>query len=452
MQKIHFVGIKGAGVSALAQVSVSMGYDVTGSDTDAVFFTDALLQAAGITHIVPPSAENVMGVDIVCHSPAYGDDHIEIKAAKEQGIPVLTYPQLLGRLMEERQAILVSGTHGKTTTTSMISNLLLKSSLDPLAIIGSKTYDIGSNARYGDGFMVAEACEYKRSFLNYHPHIAIVNNIDFDHPDYFTGIEDVFNAFQTFVDKLPENGLLITWGDQELCRQLVTNANKLTFGLGIENDYYATEVEEERGFLKFTAWERGTILGRVELRSIGKHNVLNALATIALSRHLDIPFAEVQAAFSSFRGVYRRFDYLGHIEGMEIYDDYAHHPIEIETTLNAVKTSFSADRLLTVFQPHTISRTAAFLEEFADALTLSDEVMLVKIYQSARENGDQAQELTNRLASLIAERGTTVHVVNSLEEAEEMICKESGTRTGLVLTMGAGNVRGVGEQLLRIRA
>lgn len=452
MQKIHFVGIKGAGVSALAQVSVSMGYQVTGSDTDAVFFTDALLHAAGITHIVPPSAENVMEVDIVCHSPAYGDDHIEIKTARERGIPVLTYPELLGRLMEDRQTVLVSGTHGKTTTTSMISNLLFKAQLDPLSIIGSKTYDIGSNARYGDGFMIAEACEYKRSFLNYHPYIAIVNNIDFDHPDYFKGIDDVCNAFQTFVDKIPAEGLLITWGDQELCRKLVTKAATLTFGMNEDNDYYATEVEEHRGFLKFTAWERGKILGRVELRAIGQHNVLNALATIALSRHIDIPFAEVQAAFASFRGVYRRFDYLGHIEGMEIYDDYAHHPSEIETTLTAVKKSFSEDHLLTVFQPHTISRTAAFLDEFADALTLSDEVMLVKVYQSARETGDQAEALTNQLASLIAERGTTVHVVTSLEEAEDWIRRESSQCSGLVLTMGAGNVRGVGEQLLRIRA
>ncbi|MGZ4134591.1 MAG: UDP-N-acetylmuramate--L-alanine ligase, partial [Tumebacillaceae bacterium] len=306
MQKIHFVGIKGSGTSALAQVFARLGYEVTGSDSDAVFFTDELLSAAGITRIVTPSAENVSDVDIVCHSPAYGDDHIEIKTAKERGIPVLSYPEMLGKLMDERKAILVSGTHGKTTTTSMISNLLLKTGLDPMVIIGSKNYDIGSNARYGAGHLVAEACEYRRSFLNYRPFIAIVNNIDFDHPDYFTGIDDVFNAFQSFVDMIPEEGTLIAWGDQELCRQLVTKGHTLYFGLQDTNDIYATDVEEYRGRIKFNVWERGTLLGSLEMEALGQHNVLNALATVSLSRLLGVAFADVQASFSNFGGVYRR--------------------------------------------------------------------------------------------------------------------------------------------------
>ncbi|MGB8957235.1 MAG: UDP-N-acetylmuramate--L-alanine ligase, partial [Tumebacillaceae bacterium] len=332
MQKILFVGIKGSGTSALAQVFVRLGYEVTGSDSEDVFFTDELLRRAGITRIVSPSLDNLTGVDIVCHSPAYGDDHIEIKTAKERGIPVLTYPQMLGKLMDERRAILVSGTHGKTTTTSMISSLLLKADVDPMAIIGSKNYNIDSNARYGEGHLVAEACEYRRSFLNYQPTIAIVNNIDFDHPDYFSGIDDVFDAFQTFVSKLPEHGALIAWGDQELCRRLQTNARTIYFGMNDNNDIYATDVHESRGRLSFKAWEQGMELGTVELRAIGKHNVLNALATIAVSRLLDVPFSTVQAAFAEFGGVYRRFDYLGHFEHLEVYDDYAHHPEEIKTT------------------------------------------------------------------------------------------------------------------------
>ncbi|MGZ4032541.1 MAG: UDP-N-acetylmuramate--L-alanine ligase [Tumebacillaceae bacterium] len=451
MQKIHFVGIKGSGTSALAQVFARLGYEVTGSDSDAVFFTDELLSAAGITRIVTPSAENVSDVDIVCHSPAYGDDHIEIKTAKERGIPVLSYPEMLGKLMDERKAILVSGTHGKTTTTSMISNLLLKTGLDPMVIIGSKNYDIGSNARYGAGHLVAEACEYRRSFLNYRPFIAIVNNIDFDHPDYFTGIDDVFNAFQSFVDMIPEEGTLIAWGDQELCRQLVTKGRTLYFGLQDTNDIYATDVEEYRGRIKFNVWERGTLLGSLEMEALGQHNVLNALATVSLSRLLGVAFADVQASFANFGGVYRRFDRLGQFESLEVYDDYAHHPSEIETTLRAVKNSFKNDHLLTVFQPHTISRTMAFLDEFADALTLSDEVMLVKIFQSARETGDRAEELTSLLAEKIAAQGKKVHVVNSLDEGAEWILRHHHN-SGLVLTMGAGDVRAIGEQLLTIKA
>lgn len=454
MQKIHFVGIKGSGISALAQVYARMGCEVTGSDTDAVFFTDELLRQAGITQVTGPSEENVQDADIVCHSPAYGDDHIEIKKAKELGIEVLTYPQLLGRLMDGRaeSAITVSGTHGKTTTTSMIANMLLFSKLDPLAIIGSKNYNIGSNGRYGFGHMVAEACEYRRSFHNYAPKIAIINNIDFDHPDYFSGIDDVFEAFQTFVDKVPQDGALITWGDQALCRQLVSKGKVHYFGLNHTNDIYATDVKEQRGMLSFMAWEHGRPLGEIKVRAIGEHNVLNVLAAITLSRILEIPFATVQESFAEFGGVYRRFDYLGRIGQLEVYDDYAHHPIEIESTLKAVKRSFPNDHLLTVFQPHTISRTMAFLDEFADALTLSDEVMLVKIYQSAREAGDRAEELTNLLAEKIAERGKTVHLVNTLEEGTEWILKQRAAQAGLVLTMGAGDIRGIGEQLISVHA
>ena len=448
MQKIHFVGIKGSGTSALAQVFVRLGYEVTGSDSENVFFTDELLRKAGITRIVSPSPDNLTGVDIVCHSPAYGDDHIEIKTAKERGIPVLTYPEMLGKLMDDRKAILVSGTHGKTTTTSMISSLLLKADADPMAIIGSKNYNIGSNARYGEGYLVAEACEYRRSFLNYHPTIAIVNNIDFDHPDYFSGIDDVFDAFQTFANKLPEEGALIAWGDQELCRRLQTKARTIYFGMNENNDYYATDVEEARGQLTFKVWERGAELGTVRVRAIGKHNVLNALAAIVVTRLLEVPFATVQEAFEEFGGVYRRFDYLGHLDELEVYDDYAHHPEEIKTTLRAVKASFPEDTLLTVFQPHTISRTMAFLDDFADALTISDEVVLVKIFQSAREAGDQAQELTSRLAEKIVEKGKHVKVVDNLTEGTEWIQQEKANAQGLVLTMGAGDVRGVGEKLL----
>ncbi|PWK13425.1 UDP-N-acetylmuramate--L-alanine ligase [Tumebacillus permanentifrigoris] len=452
MQKIHFVGIKGSGTSALAQIYARMGMNVTGSDSSDVFFTDALLQGAGITHIVTPSADNVTDVDMVCHSPAYGDDHIEIKVAKEKGIPVRTYPEQLGQLMNDKQTILVSGTHGKTTTTSMISNLLLKTGLDPMVVIGSKNYDIGSNSRFGDGYLVAEACEYRRSFHNYNPTIAIVNNIDFDHPDYFHDLEDVFSAFQTFVDKVPATGALVAWGDQELCRKLQTVGRTMFFGMETDNDIYATDVEESRGRLKFRVWERGAELGVIEVRALGHHNVLNVLASVCVSRLLQVPFTDVQAAFGEFSGVYRRFDYLGQFDGLELYDDYAHHPNEIETTLRATKLSFPEDTLLTVFQPHTISRTKKFLEDFAQALTLSDEVMLVKIFQSAREQGDDAQALTSELAEQIRSRGKKVIVVNNLEEGADWIRREKSSRRGLILTMGAGDVRGIAEQLLSVKA
>jgi UDP-N-acetylmuramate--alanine ligase len=449
MKKIHFVGIKGTGMSALAQLYARMGYEVSGSDSEEVFFTDELLSKAGITYIGTPSPERVEHVDLVVHSSAYNHDHVEIKRALELGIPVYTYPELLGKLTRERPTILISGTHGKTTTTSMIGALLTRCNLDPMVVIGSKNYNIGSNARFGAGMMVAEACEYKRNFLNYSPQMLIVNNIDFDHPDYFKDHDDVHLAFQQLVDKLPDDGILITCGDDPRCRMLKTTAKVVYFGLNPNNDIYAINILESRGVLRFDVWEGSVPIGTVQFRSLGQHNVLNALATIALARHLNIPFEEVQASLREFRGVYRRFDYLGRLGQMELYDDYAHHPSEIQTTLRAVKNSFPDDRLITVFQPHTYTRTKKFLQEFADSLMLSDEVLLVKLFSSARE-ADPGDKLSEQLAEAIRERGKSVTFVEDLQQGTQFLRQYAKEKQGIVLTMGAGNVRGIGEDSLSL--
>lgn len=448
MKKIHFVGIKGAGISALAQLYARMGYEVSGSDSTDVFFTDELLSKAGITYIGTPSPDRVEGVDMVCYSTAYNEEHVEIKRAKELGIPLYTYSQLLGKLTQERPAVLVSGTHGKTTTTSMIGALLTHAAHDPMVVIGSKNYNIGSNARYGEGMLVAESCEYKRNFLHYQPHVLVVNNVDFDHPDYFQDINDVFNAFQSMVDKIPADGLLVACGDDNLCRRLQTGARKIYFGLNPDNDIYATDIHEHRGVLRFDVWENKLPLGTVQFRSLGRHNVLNALATIAVSRALKIPFEDVKESLGQFQGVYRRFDYLGRLGTVELYDDYAHHPSEISTTLRAVKNSFPDDNLITVFQPHTHSRTKAFLNDFAESLTISDEVLLVKLFSSAREQQQGEDKLTEQLADALRQRGKTVTFVENLEEGTNYVRQVAQGRQGIILTMGAGNVRGIGEDSL----
>lgn len=449
MKKIHFVGIKGTGMSALAQLYARMGYEVSGSDSQEVFFTDELLSKAGITYIGTPSPERVEHVDVVCHSSAYNHEHVEIKRALELGIPVFTYPEMLGKLTRERDAVLISGTHGKTTTTSMTGALLAHAQMDPMVVIGSKNYNIGSNARYGDGMLVAESCEYKRNFLNYSPKVLIVNNIDFDHPDYFKDVDDVFAAFQSLVDKLPNDGFLIAGGDDPRCHKLKTNARMIFFGLGNDNDIYATNIQENRGVLRFDVWEGAEPLGSVQFRALGQHNVLNALATIAVSRVLNIPFSAVQESLSQFQGVYRRFDYIGRLGKMELYDDYAHHPSEICTTLRAVKKSFPDEPLITVFQPHTHSRTKKFLQDFAESLTISDEVLLVKLFSSAREK-DPGDGLTEQLAEAIRERGKSVTFVDTLEEGSQYLRKYANAKEGIVLTMGAGNVRGIGEDSLSL--
>lgn len=449
MKKIHFVGIKGSGTSALAQLYARMGYEVTGSDSQEVFFTDELLSQAGITYISTPAARNVEGVDLVCHSPAYNDQHVEIKRAKELGIPVYNYPQMLGKLTLDRPSILITGTHGKTTTTSMIGAMLTATGQDPMVVIGSKNYNIGSNARYGEGMLVAEACEYKRHFLNYQPQVLVVNNIDFDHPDYFADLDDVFHCFQQLADKVSTTGVLVACGDDPLCKRLETKAKKVFFGLNPRNDIYATNIHESRGVLRFDVWEGSNPLGTVQFRSLGQHNVLNALATIAVSRQLKLDFQDVQRSLAQFQGVYRRFDYIGRLGEMEVYDDYAHHPNEISTTLRAVKASFPNDPLITVFQPHTYSRTNKFMDEFVDSLTLSDEVLLVKLFSSAREQ-DMGDALTERLADAIRQRGKSVTYVENLEQGTEFLRKYASHNQGIVLTMGAGNVRGIGEDSLSL--
>jgi UDP-N-acetylmuramate--alanine ligase len=449
MKKIHFVGIKGTGMSALAQLYARMGYEVSGSDSQEVFFTDELLSKAGITYIGTPNAEQVEHVDLLCHSPAYNHEHVEIKRALELGIPVYSYPQLLGQLTKQRPSILITGTHGKTTTTSMIGSLLAHVGRDPMVVIGSKNYNIGSNARYGYGPLVAEACEYKRNFLNYQPQVLVVNNIDFDHPDYFKDLDDVFLAFQQLTDKLPPDGVLVACGDDARCRRLTTSARVIYFGLKPDNEIYATNIVESRGLLRFDVWEGNQPLGSLQFRSLGKHNVLNALATISVSRAFGISFQDVQESLSQFQGVYRRFDYMGRLGSLELYDDYAHHPNAITTTLRAVKASFPDDPLITVFQPHTYSRTKKFLEEFAESLTLSDEVLLVKLFSSAREH-DPGDNLSEQLANAIRIRGKQVTFVETVEEGSRLIRKLAKGRDGIVLTMGAGNVRGIGEDSLSL--
>ena len=331
----------------------------------------------------------------------------------------------------------------------MIGALLTQCGKDPMVVVGSKNYNIGSNARYGEGLLVAEACEYRRNFLNYMPHYLIVNNIDFDHPDFFKDIEDVYDTFQSLTNKLPKDGVLIACGDDPRCRQLSTKAKTVYFGLNSDNDLYATNIREARGELLFDVWEGGQRLGTIQFRSLGKHNVLNALATIALSRMLKLPFAEAQDSLAQFQGVYRRFDYLGRLGNMEVYDDYAHHPNEIGTTLRAVKSSFPDDPLITVFQPHTYSRTKEFLQDFAESLTISDEVLLVKLFSSARET-DPGDNLTEQLAAEIRTRGKVVTFVESLEEGTAFIRSYAKAKQGIVLTMGAGNVRGIGEDSLAL--
>lgn len=438
-RSIHFVGIKGTGMSAVARICKANGIEVTGSDVDETFPTDAGLRASGIVPYRGFSAENVGSPDLVVASAAYGPDHPEIVAARQRGIPVLSYPEFLGRMMAEKCGVAVAGTHGKTTTTAMLAHVLDRAGLDPQAVIG-----IGEAYTGRGELLIAESCEYRRHFLNYPARIAIVTNIELDHPDYYRSIEDYEAAFREFAGKLPPDGLLICCGDDARARALPTLARKITYGFGTDNDYQLELLPPGEGN-RYRVYHLGELLGEFKLGIPGGHNALNSLAVIALARELGVSVATLRDGLASFRGVRRRFEYIGEFNGASIYDDYAHHPTAIAATVAACRAALPGRRVWVAFQPHTYSRTKALLAEFAAALASADRVIVAEIYASARERG----------RADISSRDIVARIAGGPEKAvffptfDEIVTHlRAALRPGDVLiTMGAGDIYRVGYAL-----
>lgn len=444
---IHFVGVKGTGMSALAQVSAQVEQaEITGSDVSERFFTDAVLERAHIP-VLNFEAHNVDHADLVVASAAYGADHPEIIQAHKLNIPVLTYPQYLGRLMSKKRGIAVSGTHGKTTTTAMAGLTLLKAGIDPTIVVGSDVPSIGGNAYSGKGeFFLAESCEYRRHFLNYSPEYLIITNIEFDHPDYFKDIQDVISAFAELAQKVPASGRVFVWAEDPNRQYIQSQAPITSFGFSDKADIQAREVQfhDEGSSMKIYAF--GEYLGEMDLHVAGKHNILNALATIALCLELGIPAPQILESLSQFNGTKRRFEHVGVNGGALIVDDYAHHPTEIRSTLEGARLSFPDRRIRAVFQPHTFSRTEKLLDEFSHAFNSADEVVIAEIFASARE-----KNLNTISSSVLAERlkgqGINVRFINSLEDIKDYL-KQTLTPQDLVLTLGAGDIYKVGQGLV----
>lgn len=439
--RIHFTGVKGSGVSSLAQIYKWKGHQVSGSDVSETFFTDKLLENAGI-EVAPFDAENVHGVDIVCASAAYNSQHTELAQAYSDKIPVMSYPMLLGELTKEHESILVSGTHGKTTTTGLVGSLLMNAEMDPTIVVGSYIETIQNNARYGQSqHLVLEACEYKRHFLYYSGKVMIVTNIDFDHPDYFSGIEDTFEAFQEAANQLPEDGLLIVCGDN-LARELDSPGSKLTYGFSPDNDVYAEKISPH----EFYVYYHGESLGMMATPLLGDHNIQNALAMVTVGLYYNIPFSVIQKTLEGYVGVKRRLEYKGRLHGHLLYDDYAHHPTEIRVTLHAVKETFPEASVVSIFQPHTYSRTRRLLDEFAQAFQSADWVILTDIFASERE-----KEKLIDIAELVEETKKHHPRVTYIPKAQlvEWLRQQSLQKSPhIFLTMGAGDVYKVGEKAL----
>lgn len=446
---VHFIGIGGISMSGLAEILLAEGFTVSGSDIKHTALTD-MLEGRGVSISYRQTAENLTDdIDLVVYTAAIRKDNPEFAAVAEKGIPSLTRAQLLGQIMRNyKMPVAVSGTHGKTTTTSMISEILLKAGADPTLSIGGILQSIGGNIRVGKSdYFVTEACEYTNSFLSFFPRIGLILNVEEDHLDFFKDIYEIRESFHKFASLLPEDGLLIINGSIEGF-DVITKDLKcriITFGKDSSFDYFYSDLTfNEMACPSFTLHDRDQGSQRIALTVPGEHNVLNALAAIALSDALSLPRQDAAAALSSFRGTDRRFEYKGKIGGVTVIDDYAHHPTEIAATLQAAK-NYPHKTLWCVFQPHTYTRTKAFLPEFARALSLADKIVLADIY-AAREK-DTLGISSRTLQEEIQKTGKECFYFPSFDEIENFLL-ENCAAGDLLITMGAGDVVKIGENLL----
>lgn len=448
-QRIHFIGIGGISMSGLAEILMDEGFTVSGSDAHRSELTDHL-ENRGAMLYYGQKAENIRdGIDAVVYTAAIHPDNPELMEVQRRNIPLLTRAELLGQMMKNyKHAIAIAGTHGKTTTTSMVTEIFLKAETDPTISVGGILHSIGGNIRVGGPeFFVTEACEYTNSFLSFYPTMAVILNIEEDHLDFFKDIQDIRNSFRQFAKKVPENGAVILNGDIENPAEIVSGVKGrvITFGHGAENDYTADQITyDEYARPSFDLIVRGEKKGRLTLGVQGEHNVYNALAAVAVSVESGISYEVIADGLASFTGTERRFEKKGVLNGVTVIDDYAHHPQEIEATLKAAR-NYPHKRIWCVFQPHTYSRTKAFLSGFAEALSLADCVVLADIY-AARET-DTLGVSSEDIAKLLQEKGVEAWYLPTFAEIEKFIL-EHCIPGDLLITMGAGDIVKVGENLL----
>lgn len=417
----HFVGIKGSGMSALAQVLHDMKYEVQGSDVEKRFFTQVALEQSGIK-ILPFQKENIQPGMTIIAGNAYPDSHEEIQEAMKLGLPIVRYHRFLGDFMQNFVSVAVTGAHGKTSTTGLLAHVM-KGAKPTSFLIGDGTGKGEEAAEY----FVFEACEYRRHFLSYFPDYAIMTNIDFDHPDYFANIEDVFSAFQEMA--LQVNKGIIACGDDEQLQKVQAKVPVLFYGFGEENDFQARNIIKSTEGTTFDVFVRNTFFETFTIPTFGNHNILNSLAVIAICHYENIDPQIVKEQLLTFQGVKRRFTEK-QVGSQVIIDDYAHHPTEIKATVEAARQKYPNREIVAVFQPHTFTRTQTFLDDFAESLNLADQVYLCEIFGSARENHGKLsiEDLKNKVpgAEIIKEDNTS-----DLKKHE----------TSVIIFMGAGDIQ-----------
>ncbi len=441
-RRAHLVGIGGVSMAPLAEVLKGGGMTVTGSDMhegDSV----RRLRALGIPVVIGHLAESVQGADCVVRTAAVHDDNPEIAAARELGIPVFERAQAWGALMRSyRNALCISGTHGKTTTTSMCTHIIMAAQMDPTVMIGGTLPLLGAGHRVGNGdTIILESCEYCNSFLSFFPTVAVVLNIEEDHLDFFKDLADIQHSFRQFAELVPDDGVVIANGDDANTMEALADLNRDVITFGMEGgDVHAANLEWENGLPSFDVMWEGLRFAHVTLNVPGIHNVKNALAAAAAAITLGVPASAVEKGLAAFRGTGRRFEYKGQFHGADIYDDYAHHPSELAALLAAAK-SLGYQRVICAFQPHTYTRTKALFDDFVSVLKEPDVAILAEIFAAREKNtiGISAKDVADRIpgAEFYAE----------LDQVEERLRRLA--RPGdLILTVGAGDIYTVGEKLV----
>lgn len=466
IKSIHFVGIKGVGMTPLAVIAKEAGLKVTGSDLEEEFITDITLKKAKITPFNNFSDDHVKDVDLVVTTGAHdGFDNIEVQSAKNKNIKVLTQGEAVGIFMNGEifnrkfEGISIAGCHGKTTTTAMLATIFRENGLDPSFVIGTSSIaSLPSCGHYGKGkYFIAEADEYATEpnfdktpkFLWQHPRIMIFTNIEFDHPDLYKSVDDVREAFLLFANQLPNNGLLIAYCDDPQIQELIKehNARVITFGRSLANDFTINKIHISFDQTFFWIEMRGVSLGEFVINVTGEHNALNALGAMIVASECGLSFEKIKKGLKAFIGSKRRFEYIGEMpSGALLFDDYAHHPTEIKKTLMAFKQRFPKSKIICIFQPHTYSRTKVLLNEFIDSLHFADFVIITDIYPSLREKPDlnfSAQLLADKLNYL----NNCAIFLPSLSNVIEYLKQKKYKSDTVIVTMGAGDIYKIHNEL-----
>ena len=447
---IHLIGIGGVSMSAIAETLKSWGFEVTGSDLNSSRITDKLNEH-GIRTVIGHNLDDCENADLVIYNAAIPEDDPEMCLAREKNIPTVGRGKFVGFLTKKyKEAICVSGTHGKTTTTSMLSSCFLEAKLDPSIEVGAYLNLIDGNYRIGKSeYFILESCEYKANFLNFFPDTAIILNIDNDHLDFYKTFENVVKAFQKFASLVDENGLLVVNGDDKNCLSLKEYAKSKFVTYGIENDncnYVAKNIKfDDNGFANFDVYKDGEFFENIELSVTGKHNVLNSLATIAVSDYYKISKDNIKDGLKKFTGASRRLEYKGEFgDNIRVFDDYAHHPTEILATYSAVKNKKYHESWV-IFQPHTFSRTKTHLDAFAEVLSKFDNIILTDIY-AAREKDEKivsSKDIVNKIEKL----GKKAKYIPEFKDIVTEL-KKNAKKDDIIITLGAGTITNLGPMLV----